>query len=215
MQINKLHEDFDKLQLKYGAKQLNAIYGAGCIKNPNICFVFMNPTEKNVSSNKKWGGLRAPWIGTKNTWELLYKLGLFDKKLLKTIKNKKAKEWDYDFSQKVYTNVEHNKIYITNLSKATQINARPLKDKDFLNYVDLLKKEIDYVEPKVIITFGNQVSSILLNKKIQVSQHRKKCFSLKTKKGTYKCFPVYYPVGQGIRNMDKSIEDILWILKTK
>ena len=29
----------------------------------------------------------------------------------------------------------------------------------------------------------------------------------------YKVFPVYYPVGNGIFNIDKSIEDIKWIIK--
>ena len=35
-------------------------------------------------------------------------------------------------------------------------------------------------------------------------------FLLKKK---FKCFPVYYPVGNGIFNMDKAVEDILWIKK--
>ena len=34
----------------------------------------------------------------------------------------------------------------------------------------LLLKEIDIVKPKVIITFGNQVSSIVIGKKIKVSE---------------------------------------------
>ena len=28
----------------------------------------------------------------------------------------------------------------------------------------------------------------------------------------YKIFPVYYPIGNGIFNIDKSIEDINWII---
>lgn len=32
---------------------------------------------------------------------------------------------------------------------------------------------------------------------------------------TYKVFPVYYPVGNGIFNIDKSIEDIKWIIKNE
>ena len=33
-------------------------------------------------------------------------------------------------------------------------------------------------------------------------------------KETYKCFPVFYPVGNGRFNIDKSIEDIKYIIKT-
>jgi len=53
MQIEKLHKQFDRLQNKYGDKTLNSVYGAGCIKNPNICFVFMNPTARSIATNKK------------------------------------------------------------------------------------------------------------------------------------------------------------------
>ena len=29
----------------------------------------------------------------------------------------------------------------------------------------------------------------------------------------YKVYPVYYPVGQGMRNIKKVIEDLKWVLK--
>ena len=31
----------------------------------------------------------------------------------------------------------------------------------------------------------------------------------------YKVYPVYYPVGNGIFNMNKSIEDIIWIIENE
>ena len=31
----------------------------------------------------------------------------------------------------------------------------------------------------------------------------------------YKVYPVYYPVGNGIFNIDKSIEDIKWIIENE
>lgn len=107
----------------------------------------MNPTGKNIASDKSWKGRKSPWLGTKNIWKLFYK-------------------------------------------------------------VDLLFKEINIIKPKIIITFGNQVSSIILNKKISVSENRKKCYRIQINKNEYKVYPVYYPVGNGIFNIDKSIEDI-------
>lgn len=53
-----------------------SIYNGGCTKNPNICFVFMNPTGRNIASCPEWKGRRSPWIGTKNIWKLFYKIGL-------------------------------------------------------------------------------------------------------------------------------------------
>ena len=77
----------------------------------------------------------------------------------------------------------------------------------------MLEKEIQIINPEVIILFGNQVSSIVLNQKISVSLVRKKQFIKKIGNREFKCFSVFYPVGNGRFNIDKSIEDIKWILK--
>ena len=213
MQINSLFSKFDELQKIYGDKKLDAIYGGGKIKNPDFCLVFMNPTARNVAANKKWTGIKAPWIGTKNIWNMFYQLGLFDEEFINKINLKKPNDWDYKFSKAVYKKVCDNSIYITNLSKATQVDARALSDDVFKKYTELFKSEIDHIKPKVIITFGNQVSSVLLNKAIRVSEYRKKHEVLDIKGKSYKIFPVYYPVGQGMRNIKKAKEDIDWIIK--
>lgn len=212
MKIEDLKKEYDKLQLEYGAKELDPIYNGGCENNPDICFVFMNPTGKNVASLKTWTGRKSPWIGTKNIWKLFKEVGLLSENTYKDIQSKKPKDWDYEFSDYVYEELTNNKIFITNLGKCTQIDARPLSDEVLKKYLELLFKEIDIIRPKVIITFGNQVSSIILNNKISVSENRKVCHELVVGKNKYKVYPVYYPVGNGIFNIDKSIEDIKWII---
>lgn len=210
--LDDLKIEYNKLQMKYGAKELDSIYNGGCEKNPDICFVFMNPTGKNVASSKLWKGRKSPWIGTKNIWKLFNKVDLLSDNTYNEILKRKPKEWDYDFADYVYKEIENNKIFITNLGKCTQIDAKPLTDNILKKYLDLLLTEIDIIKPKTIITFGNQVSSIMLNKKISVSENRKICHDLRIKDNIYKVYPVYYPVGNGIFNMDKSIEDIKWII---
>lgn len=212
MKIVDLKEEYDKLQMKYGAKELDIIYNGGCEDNPDICLVFMNPTGKNIASNKEWKGRKSPWLGTKNIWKLLYNVNLISSSTFTQIQSKKAKEWDYEFSDYVYDEVSNNKVFITNLGKCTQIDARPLPNDVLKKYLDLLFREIDIIKPKVIITFGNQVSSIVLDKKISVSENRKVCHELEINEKKYKVYSVYYPVGNGIFNMDKAIEDINWII---
>ena len=58
MKIKDLNIEYDKLQKRYGDKDLASIYNGGCEENPDICFVFMNPTGKNISSSKEWQGRR-------------------------------------------------------------------------------------------------------------------------------------------------------------
>lgn len=54
MQLEDLKAQYDKLQIKYGAKELTSIYNGGCTNNPDICFVFMNPTGRNIASDPNW-----------------------------------------------------------------------------------------------------------------------------------------------------------------
>lgn len=216
--VSKLHdlkEKYDKLQEKYGAKELDSIYNGGCESNPNICFVFMNPTGKNIASAKTWNGRKSPWLGTKNIWKLFYNVGLLSEDTFNKIQEKKPKDWNYEFCDYVYDEIKDNKLFITNLGKCTQLDARPLPDEVLKQYLDLLFHEIDIIKPKVIITFGNQVSSIILNKKVSVSESRKKFYELDIKGSLYKVYPVYYPVGNGMFNIDKSIEDIKWIIESE
>ena len=134
MNLQDLNKEYDKLQKEYGAKELDSIYNGGCSDNPNICFVFMNPTGRNIASAKSWKGSKQPWIGTKNIWDLFAGIDLIDKDIYK---------------------------------------------------------------------------------KISVSQVRKQSFIKKINDKEYKFYSVYYPVGNGRFNIDKSIEDIKWIIENE
>ncbi len=213
MRIKDLYKEYDKLQKKYGAKELDSIYNGGLEENPDICFVFMNPTGRNIASSKAWKGRKSPWIGTKNIWDLFYSLGLQDEEIYRKIKEIKPDEWTEEFADKVYEDVEKHKYFITNLGKCTQVDARIVKDNVYKEYLELLEKEIEIINPKVIILFGNQVSSIVLNEKISVSTSRKKLYQKSINGKLYKFYSVYYPIGNGRFNIDKSIEDIKWIIK--
>jgi DNA polymerase len=208
-QIIQLHKEYDELQKKYGEHSLSSIYGAGDIDNPKVMFVFMNPTGRNIASEPSWEGLRAPWIGTKQVWDVFYNLGFLNEDTYKNIKEYKPDDWSVDFCNQVYSEVEDNSLYITNLAKCTQLDARPLKNSVFRDYLELMLKEIEIVDPKIVISFGNQVSSIMLGKNISVSNYTK---DEKEIVNGYHIYPTYYPVGQGRRNMPLALERIKRVL---
>ena len=210
-QINLVNV-YDTLQKKYGDKNLNSVYGGGCIKSPKVCFVFMNPTAKNIATAKSWKGVRYQWLGTKPIWKFFNKLGLISDELNNEIQNKKAADWTNEFCIEVYNEVKNNKFYITNLAKCTQADARHLSDSVFLEYKKYLLLELEQVNPKKIVFFGNQVSSIMLNQNISVSNCRNQKFNLEINNKNFDCYAVYYPVGNGFFNVDKDIEDLNKIL---
>ena len=174
----------------------------------------MNPTGRNVASDPNWKGRRSPWIGTKNIWKLFFRIGLLDEEIYMSIMSKKPQEWDEKFTDLVYDNVEKHKYFITNLGKCTQVDARVLTNSVYSQYLDLLCKEIKIINPKTIVAFGNQVSSIVLGENISVSQCRKQNFLKNIDGKQYKVYPVYYPIGNGMMNIDKAIEDLDYIITT-
>ncbi len=213
--MNKLEElkkKFDELQNVYGSKELNSVYGCGCSHNPRVALVFMNPTAKNIATAKDWSGLRAQWLGVKPIWRFLTECGIFDANLYEEIKDKKPSEWTPEFCDRVYEEVANKKVWITNLAKCSQVDARPLSDEVFLQYKELLKEELKAVNPEKIVFFGNQVSSIMLEKVISVSQERKHKFTLKIGDKKFDSYAVYYPVGNGRFNQPKAIEDLTSLL---
>lgn len=215
MRLTDLNEQYDAMQLKFGAPELRSIYNGGCDDSPDICFVFMNPTGKNIASNPAWTGIRSPWVGTKNIWDVFYEVGLFNEQIYKEIKGKKGTEWTPEFADQVYGDIRKHKIFITNLAKCTQVDAKPIPNKVYLQYLPLLEKEIEIVNPKTIVLFGNQVSTIFLGKTISVSKCRKEKFEKIINGKSYECFSIFYPVGNGRCNIGKSIEDIRWIIENR
>lgn len=214
LQLSTLFPKLDQLQLLHGDQNFNAIYGAGDTHRPKVILVFMNPTSKNISANPAWNGIRAPWCGTKNIWKMLYQLNLINKTVFQKTQTIKPSDWNEDFVENLYREISKQKIYITNLAKCTQIDARPLKDKVFREYLELMRQELAILQPEKVITFGNQVSSILLEKSISVSNYLLNEFEpLEINDQTFQIYPTYYPVGQGMRNMSKAIERIRQVLR--
>lgn len=210
LQLHNFNTDLNLLQQQFGNTDICSINGGGCINNPKLFFLFMNPTARNISSRPTWTGLRAPWIGTKNVWKIFYRLSLISDGQFQKIQKYKPNDWTVEFATSLYQTLSDNKVYITNLAKCTQVDARPLNNKVFKKYLDLTLKEIEIVNPQIIISFGVQVSSILLGKKINLKKPTEESTIINNT--NYPVYPTYYPVGQGMRNMEQAIERISTLL---
>ncbi len=141
-------------------------------------------------------------------------IGILGQELYDATQKMKPAEWTPEFTKTIYSHIAKQKIFSTNLAKATQSDARPLHDKVFFDSRAGFLRELELLKAKHIITFGNQVSSVLLGKPIRVSDYSGTEHEMLThNKRSYTIYPCFYPVGRGWMNVKKVIPRIRQILK--
>jgi hypothetical protein len=203
LQVDFLHNEFDRLQRLYGDSSLRAIYGAGQINSPKLVAVFMNPTAKNCAATGDWQGIHAPWVGTTLVWGLMEKLSIVSEEQYAQIRSLKGK-WSEDFAAEVYSTIANKGVYITNLAKCTQLDARPLPNTVFRQYLELFWQEMAAINASTLVTFGNQVSSLVCGENIVMHYDH----GIERVVNGYSVVPTYYPVGQGQRNAPIMVKDV-------
>jgi DNA polymerase len=216
MKLQDIWKKVDKLSKKFPS-DYNPILGNGKCYRPKFLLVFINPTKANISSHPGWPGFRAPFIGTKPVWRVLHKAGWFNDQLIKVINA--SDTWSPRFADIVYKSLARRGLYLTNIVKWTGETAELPKAKKIRAYLPLLKKEIEIVKPKYIITMGLIPFEYLTGRKIKLGEYYKeamktkklKAYDLKIGSKTYKVIPCYFPVGRG---EPKKAVEILKLLKT-
>ena len=67
MTLQALNHAYDAMQMEYGDPNLRSIYYGGYMESPDLCFVFMNPTGKNIASDPAWKTPILPQAWTAST----------------------------------------------------------------------------------------------------------------------------------------------------
>lgn len=215
MKLIELWKKVDALSKRFPSKY-NPIMGNGKCFRPKFMLVFINPTKANISSHQGWPTFRAPFIGTKPVWRVLHKAGLLNKQLLSMINVSSA--WSPRFAGIVYQCIAGKGLYLTNIVKWTGDNADLPKADKIKAFLPLLKKEIEIVNPKYIVTMGLIPFEHLTGHKIKLNEYYKeimktkklKTYDLKIDSKTYQVIPCYFPVGRG---EPKKAVEILKLLK--
>jgi hypothetical protein len=215
LQLPTINDRIIKISKKYyGDHKLDPISGAGQVSHPKLALVFINPTKRNISTNKTWDGLKAPWIGCANIWQLFADANLIDSEVNKAIQLAKS-NWSKSFTIEVYHHVAIKGLYITNMVKWAGLDARLPEREKIKLYSPILIEELKILKPERIIAFGqltfegiqqelgikNTESFSNLNEQMLIQN---KVFGISTSIG--QVVPCYFPVGQGIKNINKAIE---------
>lgn len=193
-QVNKEH---------FPHNNLMPILGGGKTRNPKFMFVFINPTAKNISSDRKWAGPRFPFIGTRQVWRIFHRAGLFDDELMQKINN--SSYWSLDLTDKVLAFLKEKSFYFTNIVKRTGNDAALPDAEKIKMFLPILEREIQLVRPHKIITFGLIPFENMTGQKIKLKDYYsdvindRRLRSYKIRYGAFKTeiIPCYFPVGRG------------------
>ncbi len=176
------------------------ILGGGCSENPDIMFVFINPTSKNVSSSPSWNGPRIPFLGTKKVWKIFNEAGFLSDKLNNLIQSKKPHEWDVYFANEVINELKNNRLFFTNIVKYTGGDAA-LPDSNMISlFLPYFLREIEIVKPKLIVTFGLIPFKALTDEDIKLKDYYEEFIKRNIKYYSVQgiqLIPCYFPVGRG------------------
>lgn len=210
IQIKEICEKVDLLtKSKYRSSQLPPIYGAGQLHRPRIAFVFINPTHRNISSAEIWRGLRAPWIGVKNIWRMMFESGVISKTSFE--KTQTEKDWTEEMALEHYRELASNGFYVTNLVKWTGKNAKLPDSAMVAHYREILKEELNILKPRFTVAFGQLTFNAMIP---QERGNRLGELTGKNEPLTYNSeefksvVPSYFPVGQGIKNWKKAVQTV-------
>ncbi|MDP1710661.1 MAG: uracil-DNA glycosylase family protein [candidate division WWE3 bacterium] len=214
--INQLWEEVHELNRKHFPNhRLAPILGGGQTRNPEVMFVFINPTVRNISSDPAWEGPRFPFIGTRQIWRVFHRAGLFDDSLISKIEENSP--WPIELAVEVEEFLRKEGFYLTNLVKWTGLDGSLPDRKKIALFLPLLVKEVEIVAPKRIVTFGSSPFEHLTGQKIklgdyfsQISRHGLQSQEVLIGSTKVEDIPCYFPVGRG--NPTRAVE-ILKLLK--
>lgn len=215
LQLTSILKELDSISTTHhGDHTLDAISGAGQTMHPRLALVFINPTHRNISTQKSWVGIKAPWIGCNNIWQLFVDAGLIDRDIYSKMLTY-GTNWPEPFANEVYKHVQKQGLYITNIVKWAGLDAKLPEKNKIQIYLPLLKKELEELKADRIVLFGQLTfDAVMHDLGLRHSFKQLNDDALVRGRIPYistslgKVAACYFPVGQGIKNIKKA-EEIL------
>lgn len=189
---------------------LMPILGGGKTSRPDVMFVFINPTHRNISSDPSWSGPRYPFIGTREVWRIFHRAGFLSGDLIERIEN--LKPWPVELALELETFLQKNNLYITNLVKWTGSDAALPDAGKIRLFLPIMRREIEIVKPKYIVAFGLLPFKYLTSEEIKLADYyaevleagNLKTYPLFINETSAQIVPCYFPVGRG--NPKRAVE---------
>lgn len=185
-----------------GTLNLRHMFGVGKESGPDTMFVLMNPIARNPTIHQTYEGRCLPYAGLKAFWKVLVEAGLLPEDLLAQVD---TKPWNDRMTEIVIKTLIEGDFYITELVKCPSQMAVDPDNEQIKTGLEILKREIDLVQPKRIITFGLLVFQALTQQKVKLKEYlellrngQAPTFYVDSALGQkYEVVPCYFPTGRG------------------
>lgn len=92
-----------------------------------------------------------------------------------------------------HAGISRNEVYITNLVKYSPPGNRNPNQKEIDKYGFYLYKEIDIIQPKIIVPLGSFATKFILNSDRSIGEARGELFHIVINGREYYVFPMYHP----------------------
>ncbi|MEX1061804.1 MAG: uracil-DNA glycosylase family protein [Patescibacteria group bacterium] len=209
--LSALWQEVEELNRRnFPKSNLKPILGGGKDNRPEIMFVFINPTYRNISAHPAWSGPRYPFIGTREVWRIFNRAGFLPSNLMKKIES--FIPWPVGLAEELEEFLKEEGLYLTNLVKWTGEDSTLPDFKKIALFRPLLLREIELVEPRYIVAFGLLPFKHLTGKTIKMGDYygevkatgRLAAYPLQEAFSTGQVIPCYFPVGRG--NPKRAVE---------
>ena len=201
-----------QLQRAYGNPRLKPVLGGGKTNRPKWVFVFMHPTDRNISVFKTWKEPPLPWLGTRTAFIFIFKLGLLTHRSLDLILSTNRTDYTYAIAEQIYLDLSNHRTFIAEYVPVTTRGSKPLPSAAYHKAHPLFIKLLQEITPEFVFLLGARISSHFLNTPRGISQIDGEVFR-DSKVPKTKFVPTYYPVGQGTFNQAKAISTIKRFIK--
>jgi len=197
-ELQKLYRQVDRCKFcKAERNRLQHIHGYGAM-NPKLMLILINPTYRNISSNKEYQGDRFPFIGVRQFWKVLASGGLIDNKIGFNLPTRT--EWNSKHTAQIKKELVKNRLFLTNIVKCCYDHSA-YPDKSVIeNQLKLLAEEIRIVKPEKVVSFGGLVYKTLTGKNIKLADYwngsQEKVVEAISGLDIL-VMPCYFPIGRG------------------
>jgi hypothetical protein len=184
------------------ARGYRHVPGGGCVDQPRLMLIFINPTVRNISAHADWPGPRFPFAGKPKLWHILADAGLVSHTLPAEIA---ALGSTPAMVERLMDESRRCGLYLTNAVKCVDDGSSlPAAERVAASW-PLLAQEIALVQPQHIIALGQIPFRALTGLNVRLADQRWDAqhgqlspFPSRSIDGrSYPVFACYFPTGRG------------------